>query len=360
MRMSKKMNNRLDKLRRGLKERAIEAIMISQPQNRHYISGFDGTAGFLLITSQKKVLATDFRYVEQAKHQAGDFEVLQTGGKLEEWLPGLTGSLGIERLGFEADDISFSVYQRLRNVLAASSIGIEFIPTEGFVESLRMIKEPSEIELIRKAAAISDAAMDYIHNSLQAGMAELEVAWELEQFLRRNGSQGIPFDIIVASGPNSALPHAKPSESIIKDGQPVVIDIGASMQGYASDISRTFCTGEADDFFSKLYSIVLKAQQAAIEGITDGMNAVQADNLARQVIRQAGYGEQFGHSLGHGVGLAVHEKPYVSPSSTDELKNGMVFTIEPGIYIPKWGGIRIEDTVMLKNGKIELLSRAIK
>jgi Xaa-Pro aminopeptidase len=354
------MNNRLVRLRRGLKEKSIEAILISQPQNRRYISGFDGTAGFLLITALKAILATDFRYVLQAKRQAGAFEVLQTIGKLEEWLPGLAGSLVIERISFEADDISFSVYRRLRDALAASASGIELVPLEGLIESLRAIKEPSEIEIIKKAAAISDAAMDYIHNNLQAGMKEIEVAWKLEQFLRRNGSQGIPFDIIVASGSNAALPHAKPSERVIRNGEPVVIDLGARVQGYASDISRTICPGKADDFFRETYAAVLKAQQVAIDGIKDGTSAVAADNLARPVIEQAGYGKQFGHSLGHGVGLAVHEKPYIGLASKDELKDNMVFTIEPGVYIPDWGGIRIEDTVMLKNGKIELLSKAIK
>ena len=354
------MNNRLAKLRRGLREKSIEAILISQPQNRRYISGFDGTAGFLLITAQKTILATDFRYIEQAKKQADEFEVLQTSGKLEEWLPGLTGKLGLEKLGFEADDVSHSIYRRIRDVLAASVTGIELVPLEGFVESLRAIKEPSEIEFIKEAAAISDAAMDYVNRTLLAGITEIEVAWKLEQFLRQNGSQGIPFDIIVASGANAALPHAKPSERVIKNGEPVIIDLGARVQGYASDISRTICPGEADDTFGKLYATVLKAQQTAIDGIKDGTSAVDADNPARLVIEQAGYGKQFGHSLGHGVGLSVHEKPYIGPVSKDELKDNMVFTIEPGVYIPDWGGIRIEDIVMLKNGKIELLSKAIK
>ncbi|MFC1846710.1 M24 family metallopeptidase [Chloroflexota bacterium] len=360
LRISRKMNNRLDLLRRGLKEKSVEAILISQSQNRRYISGFDGTAGYLLVTAQKTILATDFRYIEQAKQQTSAFEVLQTSGKLEEWLPGLTSRLGLKRLGFEADNVSFSIYNRLRDVLSDPATDIELVPLAGLVESLRAIKEPSEIEHIKKAATISDAAMDYVNHTLLAGMTEIEVAWKLEQFLRQNGSQGIPFDIIVASGTNAALPHAKPSERVIKNGEPVIIDLGASIQGYTSDISRTICPGEVDDTFRKLYAAVLKAQQMAIDGIKAGISAIDADNLSRLVIEQAGYGKQFGHGLGHGVGLAVHEKPNIGPTSKDELEDNMVFTIEPGIYIPKWGGIRIEDTVMLKNGRIEVISKTVK
>ncbi|MFC1866365.1 M24 family metallopeptidase, partial [Chloroflexota bacterium] len=199
-----------------------------------------------------------------------------------------------------------------------------------------------------------------ITNAIQPGMKEIEAAWRVEKFLRQNGSQPIPFDIIVASGPNAAMPHARPSQRIIKNGEPVIIDLGARVDGYTSDISRTICVGGADDTFKKLYSIVLKAQQAAIEGITDATSAIEADKLARRVIEEASYNKEFSHGLGHGLGLAVHEKPHIGFNSKDTLINGMLFTLEPGIYIPDWGGIRIEDTVLLKNGNIEVLSKAIK
>ncbi len=354
------MNSRLDRLRQGLQERSVEAVLISQPQNGRYVSGFDGTDGYLLITAEKAILATDFRYVEQAKQQADDFEVLQVSARIEEWLPGLVSSLGLKKIGFEADDMRFSIHRHLSNALAAGAPGLDFIPVEGLVELPRMIKDASEIGFIKQAAAIGDIAMDYINNNLKAGVTEIEVALELEQLLRRSGSQPLPFDVIVASGPNAALPHAMPSKRIIKEGEPVIIDLGARVEGYASDISRTFCPGRADETFMKLYGIVSRAQQVAIDGIKNGISGKQADRLARQIIKKAGYEKEFGHSLGHGLGLSVHEKPSISTASEDKLGNNMVFTIEPGIYIPGWGGIRIEDTVMLKNGKIVLLSKAKK
>jgi Xaa-Pro aminopeptidase len=285
---------------------------------------------------------------------------LQVSIKIEEWLPDFICNLGLKKLGFEANDISFSVHRRLSDALAACAPRLDLVPLEGVIESLRAIKETSEVDFIKQAAAISDAAIDYVKENLEAGKTEIEIACKLEQLLRWNGSQPIPFDVIVASGPNAALPHARPSSRLIKNGEPVIIDLGAAVEGYVSDISRTICLGEANDTFKKLYGIVLEAQQAATDGIREGISAIQADKMARRVIKQAGYEKEFGHSLGHGLGLSVHEKPYISSMSKDKLRNNMVFTIEPGIYIPNWGGIRIEDTVMLKNGKIELLSKSKK
>ncbi|MFC1915025.1 M24 family metallopeptidase, partial [Chloroflexota bacterium] len=195
---------------------------------------------------------------------------------------------------------------------------------------------------------------------LRSGMSEKEVSWEMESYLREHGSEAIPFDIIVASGPNSALPHAKPSTRVIESGEPVLIDIGAKVEGYSSDLSRTICAGSPDSTFSKVYQAVLAAQSAAITQIEEGMTGEQADSFARTVIARAGYGDAFGHSLGHGIGLAPHESPRLGPNSTDELASGMVFTIEPGIYLPGWGGVRIEDTVVMENGKIKLISKAGK
>ena len=189
-------------------------------------------------------------------------------------------------------------------------------------------------------------------------MTEKETAWEIEKFLRQEGSEGIPFEIIVASGPNSALPHARPKEKILCSGEPVLVDMGARINGYCSDFSRTLCLGKADKTLQEIYNIVLKAQTAAIEGIESGMDASQADQLARSVVEQAGYGDAFGHGLGHGVGLAVHEFPTLGPRSSDSLADGMVFTIEPGIYLAGQGGVRIEDMVVLKNGKAKVLSKA--
>ena len=332
--------------------------MISQPENRYYLSGFDGSAGLLLITPARAVLATDFRYLEQAKRQAPDCEIFQITGDVTDWFPELVGGLDIKMLGFEADHVSFARHQRLASALAGLRVELE--PVSELVESQRAVKEPEEIELITRAVAISDAAMEHITATIRPGMTENEVAWELEKFLHEKGSQSVPFAIIVASGENAALPHARPSDRAIRRGEPVVIDVGARVAGYSSDLSRTICPGNPDGVFRKVYGVVLEAQLAAIAGIGSGMTGKQADALARDVIERAGYGAAFGHSLGHGLGLAPHEKPNLGPNSSDILADGMVFTIEPGAYLASWGGVRIEDTVVMENGRIRVLSQAPK
>jgi len=352
------LKNRLQKLYPRLGEKEIDSILVSQPENRCYLSGFDGSAGFLLITPQNKILATDFRYIEQAQRQAPDYEIFPISGGILDWLPGLAGDLGLKRLGFEAGHITFATYQQLTDILKQSQL--KLIPVDGLVESLRVIKEPEEIELITKAVEITDSALEYIEDMIHTGMSEKEVAWEIEKFMREKGSETIPFDIIVASGPNSALPHAKPSSRTIQSGEPVIIDIGARVGGYSSDLSRTVHLGTADDTLTKVYDTVLKAQLTAIAAIKKGMTGGEIDDVARTVIKQAGYGEAFGHGLGHGIGLAPHEQPRLGPNSPDKLAAGMVFTIEPGIYLTGWGGVRIEDVVVIEESKIRVISKARK
>ncbi|TET41350.1 MAG: aminopeptidase P family protein [Dehalococcoidia bacterium] len=355
-----KIDNRLQKLRQGLAEREVDAIFISQPENRYYLSGFDGSSGFLLITPQNTILATDFRYIEQAKAQAPDYQIFQTTDDMEDWFPRLVAELNLKRLGFEAGHITFVMYRQLTDILDSCRALLGLVPVDGLVESLRAIKEPEEIELITRAVEITDSAFQHIEDRINIGLSEKEVAWEIERFLRENGSETIPFDIIVASGPNSALPHAKPSSRVINSSEPIVIDIGARFGGYSSDLSRTMCLGNTDDTFNKVYDTVLGAQQAALAMIKEGMTGDQVDSLARTVIEQAGYGKAFGHSLGHGVGLASHEQPRLAPGSTELLTSGMVFTIEPGIYLTDWGGVRIEDIVVMEDGKARVLSTAKK
>jgi len=355
-----KIDNRLQKLRQSLAEKEIEAILISQPENRYYLSGFDGSSGFLLITPEKAILATDFRYIEQAKGQTPEYEIFQIANDIANWFPELVTGLRLKRLGFEANHITFAMYHKFSYVLEEMEYQLGMIPLDSVVESLRAIKEPEEIELITKAVEMSDNAFEHIEDKIHTGMSEKEAAWEMEKFLREQGSQTIPFDIMVASGPNSALPHAKPSSRTIDSGEPVLIDIGANVEGYFSDLSRTICLGSPDDTFNKVYQAVLGAQSAAITQIEENMAGDQADSLARTVVEQAGYGDAFGHGLGHGIGLASHESPRLGPNSTDELTSGMVFTIEPGIYLPGWGGVRIEDTVVMENNKIRAISKARK
>jgi len=351
---------RLRKLRTSIAEKRLGALLLSQPENLRYISGFTGSSGWLLISEQNTILATDFRYMEQAKGESPYFEIIRIKGELRDWLPGLVSDLGWHKLGFEANFISYEVYHKLSEAIKTKQVNLELVPTTGIVEQLRSIKEPEELGFITKAVKLVDAAFEQAKAIIRPGITEKEAAWEIEKILRQEGSEGIPFEIIVASGPNSALPHARPTEKTICAGEPVLIDMGARISGYCSDLSRTLFLGKADKTFREIYNMVLKAQATAIEGIESGMNASQADRLARSVVEQAGYGDAFGHGLGHGVGLAVHEFPRLGPSSSDSLADGMVFTIEPGIYFAGQSGVRIEDMVVLENGKAKVLTKASK
>jgi len=352
--------NRQQKLREALAEKGVDAILISQPENRHYLSGFDGSAGYLLITPKKAVLATDFRYIEQAKIQAPGYEIFRITNEIADWFPQLIGELDLKKLGFEAGHMTFALYKQITDILNKEKSQLRLAPLEGLVESLRAVKEPEEMELITKAVEITDSAFEYIAGIIRAGMSEMEVAWEIEKFLREKGSQPLPFDLIVASGPNAALPHAKPSERVIQAGEPVIVDIGARLNGYISDMTRTFCLGDPDGTFKKVYDTVLGAQLAALAIIKEGMSSSDADSIARTVIEEAGYKEAFGHGLGHGIGLATHETPCLGPNSTDKLASGMVFTVEPGVYLLGWGGVRIEDIAVIQDGKAKAISKARK
>ena len=349
---------RLRKLRASIAKKGLDALLLSQPENLRYLSGFTGSSGWLLISGQNAILATDFRYVEQAKGESPDFEIIQTKQELRDWLPGLASDLGCHKLGFEANFISYDSSHKLSEAIRTKQINLELVPTTGIIEQLRSIKELEELGFIKKAVELVEAAFEQAKGIIHPGITEKEAAWEIEKFLRQEGSEGTPFEIIVASGPNSALPHARPTEKIICSGEPVLIDMGARISGYCSDFSRTLFLGETDKSLQEIYNIVLKAQTVAIERIESGMDASQADQLARSVVEQAGYGDAFGHGLGHGVGLAVHESPTLGPNSSDSLADGMVFTIEPGIYLVGQGGVRIEDMVVLEKGKAKVLSKA--
>ena len=236
----------------------------------------------------------------------------------------------------------------------------KLVATTGFVEGQRRAKDQEELALVQKAIDVADAAMETVSPTIEPGETEREVAWRLERAMRELGADSLSFDTIVAAGPNGAMPHHRPSEREIAAGEPVVIDMGATVGGYCSDITRTICVGEPDDTFRKIYDIVLGAQLTAIATVRAGMSGAEADGLSRVVIDGAGYGENFGHSLGHGVGLVVHELPRLGPKSKDTLEEGMVFTVEPGIYLTGWGGVRIEDVVRLEKDGARVLSKAAK
>jgi len=353
------MNLRLQNLRRLLSEHGLDAILVSAASNRRYLSGFTGSAGFLLISQTEAILATDFRYTEQARAQAPDFRIVRIKGELD-WFPGTVSEIGVKAIGFESDDLAVTGYRHLVHVgrkLAPKSRP-RLIETRGIVESLRALKDEGEMRLIEEAARFADAAIERARSVVQPNMTERQLAWELERFLREKGSEALPFEIIVASGPNGARPHARPSERVIGEGEPVVIDLCARIDGYCSDITRTISLGKPSEMMTRISNIVRRAQVAAIEGIAPGMSGAEADHLARQVIDDAGHGEEFGHGLGHGVGLDVHEEPRLGPKSEDILAPGMVFTIEPGIYIEGWGGVRIEDMVLLGQKGPKVLTRA--
>jgi Xaa-Pro aminopeptidase len=352
--------NRLQKLRTSIAEKELDALLISQPENLRYLSGFTGSPGWLLISGRNAILVLDFLYVEQAKIESPGFEIIQIKQELHDWFPGLVSDLGWHKVGFEANLISYDSHYRLSEAAKTKQITLELVPTTGMVERLRSLKEPEELGFIIKAVELADAAFEQAKAIIRPGITEKEIAWEIEKNLRQKGSAGIPFEIIVASGPNSALPHARPTEKTICSGEPVLIDMGARVNGYCSDLSRTLFISKTDKTFNEIYNIVLKAQTTAIERIESGMDASQADRLARSVIEQAGYGDAFGHGLGHGVGLAIHEFPRLGLSSSDSLADSMVFTIEPGIYLAGQGGVRIEDMVVLESGKAKVLTKAEK
>lgn len=351
---------RLELLRGNLKSQSIDAFLVSKSENKHYLSGFKGSAGWLLISETLAVLAVDFRYLEQAKIQSPEFEVIHIKGNNMEWLFDLVTAHKIHRIGFESSHISFSTYQQLYNTKCQKKCDFQLVGTDNLVESLRAIKEPGEIESIVSACEIVDAAFDYARQLIRPGMTEKQVAWEMEKFIRGIGSESVPFSFIVASGPNSAMPHATPTERKILPNEPIVVDMGAKSRWYCSDMSRTFFIGDRDKTYSRIYNITLSAQLAALSMITADISGEKADDLGRNLIEEAQYGEAFGHGTGHGIGLEPHELPRLGHGSGDILAEGMVFTVEPGIYIPGWGGIRIEDTVMIKNNTIVSLTHSDK
>jgi Xaa-Pro aminopeptidase len=355
------MSARVDRLRSLLEERGLDAALISNPQNRRYLSGFTGSAGYLLISADNAIIATDFRYYEQSATQAPDFRLHKTVAG-EPWMTTLFAGLGGKTVAFEAADMTVATHKQFRKAIADLSEGDrpELAPTTNLVESLRIIKEPEEVEALQRAVDLGDAAFEHVAQRLEPGWTEKQVAWEIEKYIREHGGDGLSFDTIVAAGPWGAMPHAYPRDRAINKGEGVVIDMGCDVGGYMSDLTRTVFVGKPDDQFKKIYDIVLTAQLTAEEMVQAGMTGGETHMIAHRIIDEAGYGETFGHGLGHGIGLQVHEAPRVSRTSDDELRDGMVFTIEPGIYVTGWGGVRIEDMVVLENGKARVMSTSSK
>ncbi len=355
-----KFQKRVDSIREFVEEHDLDGILISNAHNRRYLSGFIGTAGYLFITRNDAVLATDSRYTEQAEIQAPGYEVSRVQGPLKEWFPAIAKGIGISKLGFEADDLTVSSLELFEKACDDAKVGLEFEPTTGATSKIRAIKDPDELILLQRAIDIGDEAFEETSGNMAPGMTEKEVAWEFEKAIRELGAESLSFDTIVAAGPNAARPHHQTGDREIREGETIVFDCGAIYQGYCSDLTRTVVLGEPDDEIRRVYNIVLEAQQTAIEEVKAGMTGADADAISRKIIEDAGHGDHFGHSLGHGLGMEVHEEPNVGPRGDTVLENGMPFTIEPGIYIPRWGGVRIEDVVVLENDSARVLSHASK
>ncbi len=358
------LKKRLARLRRRLRNEGLDGFIISLPAHRRYLSGFtpdDGqwgeTSGWLLITASDAVLFTDFRYELTAREQALLFKVVLHRQGLGKALKPLLEASHVKRLGFEAGAMLVAHHERLARELGDA---VELVPTAGLVSAQRVCKDQSELQAIRASLGIMEKVLDSLISNDIAGKSERELALAITRAVEDAGADGAAFPPIVASGPNGAEPHAEPGQRIIAVGEPVIFDVGAQKDGYCSDISRTMVAGgleKADDRFREVYATVRRAQLKAIAEIKPGMTGAEADAIARRVIEEAGYGDNFGHSLGHGVGLATHEAPSVGPNSSEILEPGMVFTIEPGIYVPGWGGVRLEEMVVLTEEGCQTLNR---
>lgn len=349
---------RLQRVRTRLSEEGLDSLLVSHPENRRYLSGFTGSFGYLLISQEEALLATDFRYFQQVQEQAPAYTLAKVQGGTVESLASILQQHVAEgaRLGFEAEHLTVALYEKLREDVGT----VQWVPTQGLVERLRAVKDPEEVAAIRRAVALADDVLEAILPTLRPGVTEREVAWRLESAMRERGAEKVSFDLIVASGPNGAKPHAVTTDRPLGRGEPIVMDMGCVVDGYCSDLTRTVILGEPDGRFRDLYDLVLQAQRAAEEGIRPGLSGREADALAREILDAAGYKEEFGHSLGHGVGLEVHELPRLSALAEEPLQEGMVFTVEPGVYIPGWGGIRIEDVAVLRADGVEVLTACTK
>lgn len=347
--------NRLDAVRNLMEEQDIDALLINKLVHLHYFSGFRGDDSALLIFKNRALLVTDSRYTEQAAAEAPDYEIICQKDGLWKKVSECVKESNIKVLGFESNAILFETYEKLRKLMEQ----VEFKPIK--LDELRQVKDEEEIALIRKACEIADSAFLDIIDFIRPGISELEVAARLEQHMRSLGSERPAFTTIVASGKRGSMPHGIASEKLIVSGEFVTMDYGAVYKGYHSDITRTICVGKADDEQRRVYEAVLSAQLMGLSNVTAGASGKAVDKAARDCLKAAGLDEYFGHGLGHSLGLEIHEEPRLSPKSNCEhLLNNMLVTVEPGVYIPGWGGIRIEDTVLVTDSGGEPLTLCTK
>lgn len=347
---------RIARLRSALQAAGLDAMLVAHGPNRRYVSGFAGSSGYALVTGEEALLLTDFRYLSQATEQAPACTVLKHGTEPFESVAEQARKLGVRTLGVEGRHLSIYQARRLQEAVGS----IVCVPTEHVVERLRDVKDEEEIRKLREAARIADAAFAETLGFIRPGVSEKRIAAELEYRIRLLGADcGWP-NFIVASGCRSALPHGTASDKEIEQGEFVTLDFGAIVDGYMSDVTRTVFVGQPDERQRELYAAVLEANETAIRGLRPGMDGKQGDALGRDVIVSRGFGEYFGHGLGHGIGLEIHELARLSPQSETVLEPGVVLTVEPGIYIPGYGGARIEDDVLITPAGAETLTASPK
>ena len=335
---------RIDRLRARLDGAGVDALVVTCLTNVRYLSGFTGSAGVLAITRAGALLTTDGRYRTQSAEQlaAAGVDAEITIGPVTAQQDALKAFVGGARVGLEADHVSWSASRRWGELLG------EVLPTSGQVEALREVKDPGEIDRIERAGAIADAALDEVLPMLAKGVTEAELALALDTAMRRKGAEAVAFETIVASGPNAAKPHHRPTGREVRHGEAVVVDFGATFEGYRSDMTRTFFVGgESTGELARVFEVVADSQARGVAAVAPGVGCKEVDAICRDVIARAGWAERFEHGTGHGVGLDIHEAPTVSPLGTATLVPGMVVTVEPGIYLPGTGGVRIEDTLVV-------------
>jgi len=355
--------NRLSALRSRLDRLGVDTIWIIQPENRRYLSGFtaaDGqrneSSGSLFITGDHAILLTDSRYTIQAEKEAVGFEVITHKKGAINSLPEIFDRLSTRRLGFEGGYLIWDLYQEAKEKANSHSPPVEFMPLSGVVEDMRELKDSAEVEVLRRSAQLTGDVLAQVIEELKPGQVERDVAWRIESLIREHHADGVAFPPIVASGPNSALPHAFPTDRRVREGEPIIFDVGGRVEGYCSDMTRTIFLGKPSSYFEGIYRTVRQAQVSALGSIRPGMKSTEADFIARNIIQEAGFGDFFGHSLGHGIGLAPHERPALGPLKPEVLREGMVFTVEPGIYVPGKGGVRLEQMVILEQDCLRLLT----
>jgi Xaa-Pro aminopeptidase len=346
--------SRLTKMRKSFTNRGIDGFLVTNINNIRYLTGFSGSSAFLLITRKENIFVTDPRYKEQAEREIEGWDILIEKQRMIKAIKDLSRRIGIKKLGFESS-VSYDFFRKLSRDLNLKAF-------KGLVEKLREIKDSHEIHSIREAIRHAETAFLEVRPYIKQGAREKSIALRLEERLKKKGCRHLPFEIIIASGPNSAMPHAKPTERKFMNGDLIIVDWGGEANGYFSDMTRTLLIDKGNDINKKkeIYQIVLKANKRAISLASPGIKSQKVDNSARDFIKKAGYGEFFGHGTGHGVGLQVHELPQITKYTREILKENMVFTIEPGIYLPGVGGVRIEDMIMITSDGSEALTTLSK